>query len=278
MNHKVIPIATPASSRQRKREAPKGRRVDPDALATVRELLGETPRRRDLLIEHLHRIQDRFGHLSAAHLAALAQEMRLAQTEVFEVASFYHHFDIVKEGQAAPAALTVRVCDGLSCEMAGAADLLARLPALLGREVRVIAAPCVGRCEQAPAVVVGQNPIAPASVQSVAAAAGAGATRHPAQQTNCIGYEAYRAGGGYRMLQQCHGRRARRRSHHPHAGGFRPARPGRCRLPGRAQVAHRARRARAAADGRQHRRRRARHLQGPRATSSATRTASSKAC
>jgi NADH:ubiquinone oxidoreductase subunit F (NADH-binding)/NADH:ubiquinone oxidoreductase subunit E len=203
MNHKVIPIATPASSRQRKREAPKGRRVDPDALATVRELLGETPRRRDLLIEHLHRIQDRFGHLSAAHLAALAQEMRLAQTEVFEVASFYHHFDIVKEGQAAPAALTVRVCDGLSCEMAGAADLLARLPALLGREVRVIAAPCVGRCEQAPAVVVGQNPIAPASVQSVAAAAGAGATRHPAQQTNCIGYEAYRAGGGYRMLQQC---------------------------------------------------------------------------
>ncbi len=203
MNHKVIPIATPAPSRQRKREAPKGRRVDPDALATVRELLGETPRRRDLLIEHLHRIQDRFGHLSAAHLAALAQEMRLAQTEVFEVASFYHHFDIVKEGQAVPAALTVRVCDGLSCEMAGAADLLARLPALLGREVRVIAAPCVGRCEQAPAVVVGQNPIAPASVQSVAAAAGAGATRHPAQQADCIDYEAYRAGGGYRMLQQC---------------------------------------------------------------------------
>ena len=118
----------------------------------------------DLLIEHLHKIQDHFGHLSAAHLAALAQEMRLAQTEVYEVATFYHHFDVVKEGEAAPAALTVRVCDGLSCEMAGARDLLARLPALLGREVRVIAAPCIGRCEQAPAAVVGQNPVPNATV------------------------------------------------------------------------------------------------------------------
>src|SRR5687768_3936348 len=146
MNHPIIPIAVAEAPRQRKRQAPKGRRVDPQALAEVQTLLGDAPRRADLLIEHLHKIQDGFGHLSAAHLAALAQEMRMAQTEVYEVASFYHHFDIVKEGEAAPAALTVRVCDGLSCEMAGAKDLLHKLPALLGREVRVIAAPCIGRC------------------------------------------------------------------------------------------------------------------------------------
>src|SRR6266568_3398521 len=113
--------------RARKRQQPKGRRVDPQALAEVRALLGAAPRRRDLLIEHLHRVQDRYGNLSSAHLAALAQEMSLAQTEVYEVASFYHHFDIVREGEATPAPLTVRVCDGLSCEMAGAQQLLDRL-------------------------------------------------------------------------------------------------------------------------------------------------------
>ena len=129
----------------------------------MRVLLGDEPRRPDLLIEHLHKLQDSFGCLSAAHLAALAQEMRLAQTEVYEVASFYHHFDIVKEGEAAPPALTVRVCDSLSCELAGARELLAKLPALLGQEVRVIAAPCVGRCEQAPVAVVGQNAVPHAS-------------------------------------------------------------------------------------------------------------------
>src|SRR5689334_15452991 len=147
MNHRVIHIAPEAGangavSRQRRRAAPKGRGVDPAALAEVRALLGEEPRRRDLLIEHLHKIQDRYGHLSDAHLAALGQEMGLAQAEVFEVASFYHHFDIVKAGQEAPPALTVRVCDGLSCEMAGARELLAKLPSILGTEVRVIPAPC----------------------------------------------------------------------------------------------------------------------------------------
>ncbi|MDP3414020.1 MAG: NAD(P)H-dependent oxidoreductase subunit E, partial [Polaromonas sp.] len=160
MNYPVIPIAVlEAPSKQRKRQAPKGRRVDPAALADVQRLLGSESRQADLLIEHLHKLQDHFGHLSAAHLAALAQEMRLAQTEVYEVATFYHHFDVVKEGEAAPAPLTVRVCDGLACEMAGAQDLLAKLPGLLGREIRVIAAPCIGRCEQAPAAVVGQNPV-----------------------------------------------------------------------------------------------------------------------
>ncbi len=178
--------------------------MDVQRLEQVQALLGDAPRRRDLLIEHLHLIQDAFGHLSAAHLAALAQEMRLAQAEVFEVASFYHHFDIVKEGQAAPPALTVRVCDGLSCEMAGAQELLERLPSLLGRDVRVIAAPCVGRCAQAPAVVVGQNPVAPARLETVVAAATSGALRHSVtRNVNHIGYAAYRAAGGYQLLQQC---------------------------------------------------------------------------
>ena len=206
MNSRVIPIAAlkVEVSKERKRQAPKGRRVDAVALEEVRQLLGDEPRRRDLLIEHLHKIQDRFGHLSAAHLAALADEMRLAQTEVFEVASFYHHFDIVKEGESAPPAVTVRVCDGLSCELAGAKKLLAELPALLGRDVRVIAAPCVGRCEQAPAVVVGQNAIAPARSDSVMAAVAAGQTSQPRQQTaNTIDYAAYRAAGGYGLYQDC---------------------------------------------------------------------------
>ena len=203
MNHQVIPIAVLQVdvSKQRKRQAPKGRRVDPGALEEVQRLLGNEPRRRDLLIEHLHKIQDSFGHLSAAHLAALAQEMRLAQTEVFEVASFYHHFDIVKEGGSAPPALTVRVCDGLSCEMAGAQDLLARLPQLLGKDVRVIAAPCIGRCEQAPAVAVGQNPVANASCDAVVAKVGASATRHLPE--GHIDYAAYQAAGGYALLKEC---------------------------------------------------------------------------
>ena len=210
MNAKTIPIVAAAAAvdvdaqRQRKREAPKGRRVDQVALQQVQGLLGTASRQRDLLIEHLHQIQDAFGHLSAAHLAALAQEMRLAQTEVFEVASFYHHFDIVKEGGTAPQALTVRVCDGLSCEMAGAQDLLQRLPALLGQQVRVIAAPCIGRCEQAPAVVVGQFPVAPAQVEAVVAAVSAGQTSDPPQgRVQHIDHSAYVAAGGYRLLQSC---------------------------------------------------------------------------
>src|SRR5688572_12034293 len=111
----------------RVRPIPKGRAVDPTALQEVQALLGEEPRRRDLLIEHLHKINDRYGHLGAAHLAALAQEMRLALTEVYEVATFYHHFEVVKEGKSAPPALTVRVCESISCELAGARELLKTL-------------------------------------------------------------------------------------------------------------------------------------------------------
>ncbi|MGJ9416437.1 NADH-ubiquinone oxidoreductase-F iron-sulfur binding region domain-containing protein [Massilia sp. CMS3.1] len=201
MNQMIIPIRVEGASRQRKREAPKGRRVDLAALAQVRELLGNESRQADLLIEHLHKIQDRFGCLSAAHLAALASEMKLAQTEVYEVATFYHHFDVVKEGGEAPAALTVRVCEGLSCEMAGARALLDKLPAILGRGVRVLAAPCIGRCEQAPAAVVGQNPMPFATVEAVEAAVTAGATVHV--PSHYSGYLAYREGGGYRLLREC---------------------------------------------------------------------------
>src|ERR1700746_2205690 len=136
--------------RRRAPRTPKGRQVDPQASEEIRALLGDRERRRDLLIEHLHLIQDRYGHLSAAHLAALAAEMRLSMTEVYEVATFYHHFDVVKEGETPPPAVTVRVCETLSCQMAGAEALRAALAPFEGKDVRVLGAPCIGRCEHAP--------------------------------------------------------------------------------------------------------------------------------
>ena len=151
----------------RMRPVPKGRTFDEAALDDVRALLGDAPRRRDLLIEHLHRIQDHYGHLSDRHLLALAKEMRLAAAEVYEVASFYHHFDLVREGDAAPPALTIRVCDSITCEMAGSNDLLRTLQERIGDRVRVIAAPCVGRCDRAPAAFVGQHALDEATVEAV---------------------------------------------------------------------------------------------------------------
>tara|TARA_R110001599_G_scaffold353676_1_gene595112 strand:+ start:146722 stop:148425 length:1704 start_codon:yes stop_codon:yes gene_type:complete len=203
MNHKVIPIAVQevVNTKERKRQAPKGRRVDPIALEEVRALLGDESRQADLLIEHLHKIQDKFGCLASTHLAALAQEMRLAQTEVYEVATFYHHFDVVKENGDAPQALTVRVCDGLSCEMAGAQDILAKLPKILGKEVRVIAAPCVGRCEQAPVAVVGQNPIIHATTELVEVAVGNNQITQPAGEI--IDFAEYEKADGYALLKKC---------------------------------------------------------------------------
>jgi formate dehydrogenase len=200
---RTIPIAVANSPemRVRKRQGPKGRKPDAQATGEVRRVLGESALRPDLLIEHLHKLQDEFGRLSAAHLSALAQEMRLAQSEVYEVASFYHHFDIVKEGEDDPPSLTVRVCDGLSCEMAGAQKLLAKLPSLLGKEVRVIAAPCIGRCEQAPAAVVGQHPVACATADKVAECVKQGSTKH--EPEGYIGLSQYRAAGGYKVLEQC---------------------------------------------------------------------------
>src|ERR1700745_2317735 len=134
----------------RPRKTPEGPQVEPQALAQVRALLGDRERRRDLLIEYLHLIQDRYGYLSAAHLAALAQEMSLALTEVYEVATFYAHFDVVKEDETPPPAVTVRVCDSLSCALAGSEHLLHTLPSRLGPDVRVLRAPCMGACDRAP--------------------------------------------------------------------------------------------------------------------------------
>ncbi len=184
------------------RATPKGRRVDPKAREDVAALLGDAPRRRDLLIEHLHKIQDRFGCLSAAHLVALAAEMKLAMTEVYEVATFYHHFDVVKEGESRPPAITVRVCDSISCELAGSRELLARLPAVLGPGVRVLHAPCVGRCDTAPVAVVGQNPVPRATAESVSAAVSANAVAPTATNTH-VDYAAYRAQGGYALARAC---------------------------------------------------------------------------
>jgi formate dehydrogenase beta subunit len=181
------------------RPTPKGRAVEPRAAAEVAELLGDAPRRRDLLIEHLHRLQDRYGHLSAAHLAALAEAMRLSLTEVYEVATFYHHFDVVKEGETPPPALTVRVCDSIACELAGAQDLLEKLD--LGADVRVLHAPCVGRCEVAPCVVVGQNPIGNATVEMVKKAVSARQTA--CAKTRYIDFAAYKKAGGYRLIADC---------------------------------------------------------------------------
>jgi formate dehydrogenase beta subunit len=184
----------------------KGRSVEPKALEEVRALLGDAPRRRDLLIEHLHRIQDRHGHLSAAHLAALALEMRLSQAEVYEVATFYHHFDVIKEGETPPPAMTVRVCDSLSCELAGAEKLLQGLS--LGKDVRVLHAPCVGRCESAPCAVVGQNPVLNATVSSVKDAVDRKQVK--CAETEYIDFAAYKKGGGYKLISDClAGRRTR---------------------------------------------------------------------
>jgi formate dehydrogenase len=185
------------------RAHPKGRSVDPQALAQVRAVLGDAPRRRDLLIESLHRLQDHYGCLAAAHLNALAAELKMAPAEVYEVATFYHHFDVVKEGQPAPPAVTVRVCDSLSCELAGARGLLQRLGAILGEGVRVLRAPCVGRCHGAPVAVVGRNPIEQANPEKVQAVLAAGQTE--ATVAPYVDYDAYRAAGGYRLLRQCAG-------------------------------------------------------------------------
>ena len=197
MNQVIIPI----KDERKRRSKPKGRTADPKALAQVRALLGDAPRRRDLLIEHLHRIQDRYAQLSAAHLVALAEEMNMAAAEVYEVATFYHHFDVSKEEGAAPAAITVRVCESLACAMAGSGELLKKLPAILGSEVRVIAAPCVGRCETAPVAVVGQNPLAHATLEGVRKLVAAKAVKH--RPGKYLDYRGYRKQGGYTILQEC---------------------------------------------------------------------------
>ncbi len=195
---KVQPFEHPGEGRKRAKATPKGRQIDPQAAEDIEILLGDRPRRRDLLIEYLHLIQDRYNQISAAHLAALADSMRLAFSEVFETATFYAHFDVVKEGQPNLPPLTIRVCDSLTCSMLGAETLLNELQNSAGPGVRVVRAPCVGRCDTAPAVEVGHNFIDHASTASVWAAASNGDTH--AHLPQYIDYESYVAGGGYALL------------------------------------------------------------------------------
>jgi formate dehydrogenase beta subunit len=191
----------PGAGRRKGRNFPKGRQVDPIALAEIEDLLGARSRQRDLLIEHLHLVQDKYGCLHARHLAALAQAMKLALVEVYEVASFYAHFDIVMDGEAAPPALTVRVCDSLTCSLLGAQRLLAELPQRLGKGVRVVRAPCMGGCHNAPVTAIGHALHEHATLDSVTKAVAAGAT-HP-HVPDHIGFDAYRASGGYALLGDC---------------------------------------------------------------------------
>ncbi|HEX9211330.1 MAG TPA: NADH-ubiquinone oxidoreductase-F iron-sulfur binding region domain-containing protein [Bradyrhizobium sp.] len=201
MSHDVQQVRSfehPGEGRKRAKATPKGRQVDPTAAHEIEQLLGDKPRRRDLLIEYLHLIQDTYHQISAAHLAALADEMKLAFAEVFETATFYAHFDVVKEGEANIAPLTIRVCDSLTCAMLGGEKLLEDLQSSSGPGIRVVRAPCVGRCDTAPAVEVGHNFVDHATVANVLAAAKAGNTH--AHLPKYIDYDAYVAGGGYKLL------------------------------------------------------------------------------
>lgn len=223
----VVALATVDDMRERIRRTSKlkGRQVDEVALQEVRALVGEAPHRRDLLIEHLHQLNDAYRALHDRHLVALAREMAIPMAEVYEVATFYHHFEVLKGNATAPA-LTVRVCSGLSCELAGGSALLERLPDLLGVDkVRVMAAPCVGRCEQAPVAVVHQYPVIQATVEAVVSGVKSACRTHPASKENLnfiatdltecsvspapdvghiapdyAGYEVYRANGGYALV------------------------------------------------------------------------------
>jgi formate dehydrogenase len=204
MSAPVTSVEAPDITRKGRRRpprTPKGRQVDPVALEEVRALLTDRPRRRDLLIEHLHLIQDRYHHISAAHLAALALEMKMALSEVYEVATFYSHFDVVKEGEEVPPAITVRVCDSISCAMAGSEGLLERLPKILGKDVRVVHAPCMGACDRAPVVAVGHMQTFKANAENVAAAVKA--NPHPHAWKPQVDFAAYQKAGGYALIKDC---------------------------------------------------------------------------
>ncbi|MFL6825461.1 MAG: NADH-ubiquinone oxidoreductase-F iron-sulfur binding region domain-containing protein [Bradyrhizobium sp.] len=203
MSHDVQQVRSfkhPGEGRKRAISSPKGRQVDPTAAHEIELLLADRPRRRDLLIEHLHLIQDTYKQISAAHLAALADEMKLSFAEVFETATFYAHFDVVKEGEPNIPPLTIRVCDSLTCAVLGAEKLLQEVQNGAGPGIRVVRAPCVGRCDTAPAAEVGHNFIDHAGVAGVLAAAKAGDTH--AHLPEYVDYDAYVADGGYTLLKR----------------------------------------------------------------------------
>lgn len=238
MNHpkpsgevKAVAVATADDLREtiRRKSKLKGRQADDTSVAEVRKLIGDAPHRRDLLIENLHKLNDEYRALHDRHLVALAKEMNLPMAEVYEVATFYHHFEVVR-GNDPVADITIRVCDGIACELAGAQNLLAKLPGILGNSsIKVIAAPCVGRCEQAPVAVVHQYPVLFATTDKVSAAVKNKLTTQPmakddavfepaslAEQSvspqgemqalspDYVGYESYRAQGGYALAKEIH--------------------------------------------------------------------------
>lgn len=236
MNHpkpsgevKAVAVATADDLREtiRRKSKLKGRQADDASVAEVRKLIGDAPHRRDLLIENLHKLNDEYRALHDRHLVALAKEMNLPMAEVYEVATFYHHFEVVR-GNDPVADITIRVCDGIACELAGAQNLLAKLPGILGNpDIKVIAAPCVGRCEQAPIAVVHQYPVLFATTDKVSAAVKNKLTTQPmakddavfepaalaeqgvspqgemqALSPDYVGYESYRAQGGYALAKE----------------------------------------------------------------------------
>ena len=182
----------------------KGRQIDPAALAEVKNTLGHRPRKRELLIEHLHLFQDRFGHLSLAHLTALAHEMKMAMAEVYEVATFYAHFDVVRENESPPPAVTLRVCDSLTCSMFGAERILSDLNTSLDNDFRVVRAPCIGACDKAPVAAVGHNLIENVNSEKLIATAKAALSNElPHREINPIRLDEYLELGGYKVLKEC---------------------------------------------------------------------------
>lgn len=198
--HKVREFEHPGEGRRRAKATPKGRQVDPTAAHEIEQLLGDRPRRRDLLIEYLHLIQDKYHQISAAHLAALADEMKLAFAEVFETATFYAHFDVVKEGEPSIPPLTIRICDSLTCAMLGGEQLLQQLQSSAGPGIRVVRAPCVGLCDCAPVAEVGHHFVHQATAAEVLATAERGDVH--AHIPAYVDYDAYVKDGGYKLLSK----------------------------------------------------------------------------
>lgn len=201
MSKQEISARKSGDTLKRPRATSKGRQVAPKALEEVQVLLGDESRQKDLLIEHLHKIQDAYKHISAKHLVALAHEMKLSKAEVYEVATFYHHFDVIKEGDTPPAELTVRVCESLTCDMSGAQELIGSLEDGLGDGVRIQRVPCVGRCDKAPVAIVGMNPIEKADVETVVSAVNENEIEP--ETLSAIEYDTYLETDGYKTYQAC---------------------------------------------------------------------------
>ncbi len=178
-----------------------GRTTPHKSLAEIRQILGDAPRTPEMLIEHLHKIQDHYHHISNRHILALSIDMQLPMAEVYETATFYHHFDVLEANEPPPPTKTVRVCESLTCEMFGAKELINNLKSEEMDNVRIQSVPCVGRCSAAPVAVVGTNPIESADTTKIKNAINSDELE--ANEPNCIGYTDYRKNGGYQTLIDC---------------------------------------------------------------------------